>query len=121
MGWTDSAVRRYAHDAGDLLDDLNQLVRADCTTRNKQKALEVQDRVSELEARIELLREQEELAALRPALDGNQIMRFLGIDPGPDVGRALDFLMEIRLDEGEISEEEAYERLKAWAEEQAEA
>lgn len=115
MGWSDSAVRRYVRDAGDLLDDLNHLVRCDCTTRNKEKAQELQARVDELEERIEVLREEEELASLRPALDGNQIMRYLGLDPSPVVGEALDFLMEIRLDEGEISEEQAYARLAAWA------
>src|SRR5439155_2047751 len=111
LGWTDRAVRRYVRDAGPLLEPLNLLVRADCTTRNRRRAEELARRVDELEERIADLAEREELAALRPALNGHQVMELLGLPPGPAVGRALDFLMEIRLDEGVISEEEAAERL----------
>jgi poly(A) polymerase len=118
MGWTDSAVRRYVRDAGDLLDDLNELTRCDCTTRDKRRAAELARRMDELEARIAELREREELARIRPALDGNQVMGFLGVPPGPLVGEALGFLLEVRLDEGPISEDEAYRRLAAWAREQ---
>jgi poly(A) polymerase len=114
MGWTDRAVRRYVRDAGELLEDLNELTRCDCTTRNARKVAELSQRMDELEARIGELRELEDLARLRPALDGVAVMELLGIAPGPAVGRALDFLMEIRLDEGEISAAEAAERLRAW-------
>jgi len=117
MGWTDRAVRRYARDAGPLLVPLNHLVRQDCTTRNKAKARTLQRRIDELEARIERLQEQEELDRIRPPLDGRQVMTFLGVEPGPLVGDALDFLLEIRLDEGPIDEANAYERLAAWARE----
>jgi poly(A) polymerase len=115
MGWTDKAVRRYARDAGPLLDDLNHLVRSDCTTRNKQRARVLARRMDELEERISALREQEELDRIRPPLDGRQVMEFLGIPPGPLVGEALDHLLEIRLDEGPVAEDEAYRRLAAWA------
>jgi poly(A) polymerase len=115
MGWTDRAVRRYARDAGPLLDDLNHLVRCDCTTRNQARARALQRRMDELEARIAVLREQEELDRIRPPLDGRQVMAFLGIPPGPLVGEALDFLLEARLDAGPIEEADAYERLRGWA------
>jgi poly(A) polymerase len=117
MGWTDSAVRRYVRDAGPLLDDLNELTRCDCTTRDARKAAALGDRMDELVARIAELREREELAKIRPALDGNEVMRFLGVAPGPIVGDALDFLLELRLDEGPMSEDEARARLAAWARE----
>jgi poly(A) polymerase len=107
-------VRRYVRDAGPLLDDLNELTRSDCTTRNAQKAKALGRRMDELEARIAELRGQEELAKLRPALDGKQVMEVLGVEPGRIVGEALAFLMEIRLDEGEIPEAEAVRRLRAW-------
>ena len=116
MGWTDSAVRRYVRDAGPLLDDLNELTRCDCTTRNAKKAAALARRMDDLEARIAELRDQEELARIRPALDGNAVMKTLGVAPGPVVGEALAFLLEIRLEEGEIPEAEAVERLRAWAE-----
>jgi poly(A) polymerase len=119
MGWTDSAVRRYVRDAGPLLDDLNELTRCDCTTRNAKKAATLARRMDELEARIAELREQEEMAKLRPALDGNAVMKTLGVGPGRIVGDALDFLMEIRLEEGEIPEAEAEARLRAWARDRA--
>jgi poly(A) polymerase len=114
MGWTDSAVRRFVRDAGPLLDELIELTRCDCTTRNQRKADQLARRMDELEARIAELREQEELAALRPDLDGRQVMDHLGIEPGREVGQALDFLLELRLDEGPLGEEEAYRRLDRW-------
>ena len=119
MGWTDSAVRRYVRDAGPLLEDLNELTRCDCTTRNAKKAAALSRRMDELEARIAELREQEEMSKLRPALDGNAVMTALGVGPGRVVGDALGFLMEIRLEEGEISEAEAAERLRAWYQERS--
>src|SRR4051794_1854967 len=117
MGWTDKAVRRYVRDAGDLLDELNHLQRCDCTTRNQNPARALQRRMDDLERRIGALREQEELDAIRPPLDGRQVMEFLGVKPGRVVGEALDFLLEARLDEGPISEDDAYARLAAWAHE----
>jgi poly(A) polymerase len=114
LGWSDRAVRRYVRDAGPLLDELNELTRCDCTTRNVRKAATLAQRMDELEARIGELRELEDLSRLRPALDGVAVMSLLNIPPSRDVGRALDFLMEIRLDEGEISEEEAARRLRSW-------
>jgi poly(A) polymerase len=114
LGWSDKAVRRYVRDAGPHLDLLNELTRSDCTTRNVAKARSLGRRMDELEARIEELRAQEELDSLRPDLDGNQVMELLGMGPGPDVGRALAFLMELRLDEGPLGEEEAARRLQQW-------
>jgi poly(A) polymerase len=118
LGWTDKAVRRYVRDAGPLLDRLNELTRCDCTTRNAAKARALARRMDELEARITELGEQEELRSLRPDLDGNQIMELLGIGPGRAVGQALNFLMELRLDEGPLGEDEAAARLRAWWAEQ---
>jgi poly(A) polymerase len=115
MGWSDRAVRRYVRDAGPLLNELNELQRADCTTRNRRKATALARRMDELDARIEDLRAREELDAIRPALDGRQVMAYLGIGPGPTVGAARDFLLEARLDEGPIGADEAYARLDAWA------
>lgn len=115
MGWTDAAVRRYVRDAGPLLDQLNELQRCDCTTRNERKARVLARRMDELEARIEALAAQEELKAIRPPLDGRRVMTFLGVTPGPIIGEALDFLLEARLDEGPIEEADAYDRLRAWA------
>ena len=114
LGWTDRAVRRYVRDAGPLLDRLNKLVRADCTTRNPRKAHQLSQRMDSLEERIADLRSREELERLRPALDGYEVMDHLGLSPGPIVGEALDFLMELRLDEGELDKEEAYRRLDEW-------
>ena len=114
LGWTDRAVRRYVRDAGALLGKLNALVRSDCTTRNQREAVQLSARMDELEERIRELAAREELLALRPALDGTQVMEHLGIPPGPTVGKALAHLMEIRLDEGEIGEEEAVRRLDQW-------
>jgi poly(A) polymerase len=119
MGWTDSAVRRYVRDAGDLLDELNELTRCDCTTRNERKARELAHRMDDLEARIAELRDREELDRIRADLDGNQIMRHLGVRPGRAVGDALGMLLEARLEEGPLGEEEAYRRLDAWWAEQS--
>jgi len=116
LGWNDSAVRRYVRDAGPYLGRLNRLVRADCTTRNAAKAKRLAERMDGLEARIAELAEREEIARIRPELDGNKVMEHLGLPPGPEVGKALAFLLELRLDEGEIGEEEALKRLDAWAE-----
>ena len=112
--WTDSAVRRYVRDAGDELERLHILTRADVTTRNKRKANMLSGAYDDIERRIALLREQEELGAMRPALDGNRIQEVLAIPPGRDVGAAYKFLLEVRLDEGVISEDEAEDRLRAW-------
>jgi poly(A) polymerase len=114
MGWTDSAVRRYVRDAGPLLELLNELTRCDCTTRNAARAAALDRRMDDLERRIAELREREELAAIRPELDGNAVMARLGVKPGPVVGRALDFLLELRLEEGLLGAEEAGQRLDAW-------
>jgi poly(A) polymerase len=114
LGWSDRAVRRYVRDAGDLLEELNELTRCDCTTRNARKAQTLGARMDELEERITVLREQEDLMRLRPALDGTAVMALLDIKPSRAVGEALDFLMEIRLDEGEISADEAAVRVREW-------
>lgn len=114
MGWTDSAVRRYVRDAGDLLAELNVLTRCDCTTRNEKKAAVLARRMDELEERIAHLAEREELAALRPEIDGSRVMEILGVPAGPVVGAALEFLMEIRMEEGLIGEEAAAARLVTW-------
>ena len=118
LGWSDSAVRRYVHDAGPLLEELNELTRCDATTRNWRKAEELARRMDEFEVRIAELREQEDLDNQRPALDGGEVMSLLGLPPGPAVGRALAFLMEIRREEGEISKAEATYRLREWWDEQ---
>ena len=112
--WTDSAVRRYVRDAGDQLDRLHILTRADCTTRNRRKADSLRAAYDDLEERIERLQEQEELDALRPDLDGNQIMEILGIPPGREVGEAYKFLMDLRLDQGPLGEDRAREELLTW-------
>jgi poly(A) polymerase len=114
LGWTDKAVRRYVRDAGDLLGMLNELTRCDCTTRNATKARALARRMDELEARIVELGEQEELDRLRPDLSGDQVMALLELSPGPKVGQALNFLMELRLDEGPLGEVEAGRRLLEW-------
>ncbi len=113
--WTDSAVRRYVTDAGDLLPRLHKLVRADCTTRNRRKAAALQRSYDDLERRIERIRAEEDLARVRPDLDGNAIMELLGLSPGPDVGRAWRHLKEVRLDRGPLSREEAEAELRRWA------
>nr|WP_193432222.1 CCA tRNA nucleotidyltransferase [Kribbella sp. ALI-6-A] len=112
--WTDSAVRRYVRDAGKLLSRLHVLTRADSTTRNKRKAEALRSAYDDLEERIDRLREQEELDSIRPDLDGNQIMEILGIGPGREVGEAYKFLMELRMDQGEIGADAAREALLAW-------
>ncbi len=120
LGWTDKAVRRYVRDAGGLLGQLNELTRCDCTTRNAAKARALARRMDELERRIDELRAKEEIDAIRPDLDGRQVMDRLGVPPGPVVGRALEMLLELRLEEGPLGEEEAGRRLDAWwASEQA--
>lgn len=113
-GWTDSAVRRYARDAGPLLEELNLLTRADCTTRNQKKAEQLARRMDALESRIAALQEAEELASIRPDLNGNEVMEHLGIRPGRDIGDALDFLLELRLEHGPLEKDEAYRRLDEW-------
>ena len=115
LGWSDGALRRYVRDAGPLLDRLNMLTRADCTTQNPKKAQELTQLQDELEERVARLAEAENLAAIRPPLDGNQIMERLGLGPGPVVGEALDHLLEVRMDRGPIDEEEAYRLLDEWA------
>ncbi len=112
--WTDSAVRRYVRDAGDQLERLHILTRADCTTRNKRKADRLRRTYDDLEARIERLSQEEELASLRPDLDGNQVMQILGIGPGREVGEAYKWLLELRMDEGRLPEDEVVARLKQW-------
>jgi len=112
--WTDSAVRRYVTDAGTLLDRLHVLTRADSTTRNRRRAALLQQTYDDLEARIARLMEEEELASIRPDLDGNQIMAILGIPPGPTVGRAYQHLLELRLDRGPLGAEAAVEELERW-------
>jgi poly(A) polymerase len=112
--WSDSAVRRYVRDAGPLLDELNQLTRADCTTQNRFKAKKLEALQDDLEERIARLAEEENLDAMRPPLDGTQVMEHLGIEPGPEVGRALEHLMELRLERGPIDEDEAFRQLDAW-------
>lgn len=112
--WTDSAVRRYVRDAGPLLTRLHKLTRADSTTRNARKANALQRTYDSLEERIAVLAEEEELASIRPDLDGNQIMALLGVKPGPIVGRAYNHLLELRLDHGPLGEERAIEALGVW-------
>ena len=112
--WTDSAVRRYVRDAGDLLPRLHKLTRADCTTRNRRKADRLARTYDELEERIARLSEEEELGSLRPDLDGDQIMAILGIPPGREVGEAYRFLLELRLDEGPLGEDVATAALLRW-------
>ena len=114
MGWTDSAVRRYVNDAGPLLDELNVLTRCDCTTRNERKAARLSRRMDELEERIADLAAREELKAIRPEMDGVAVMKHLGLEPGPAVGRAMNYLLEIRLEEGLIGETEIRKRLDEW-------
>ncbi len=114
FGWTDRAVRRYVRDAGPLLGWLNELTRCDCTTRNPDKAKKLNLRMDELERRIGELRLREELDAMRPDLDGVQVMEHLGILPGREVGEALSFLLELRMDKGPLPEDEAYRELDEW-------
>ncbi len=114
LGWSDAAVRRYVRDADDLLHELNVLTRCDCTTRNERKAKQLSKRMDDLEERIEALAEAEEIAKIRPELDGKAVMEHLGLAPGREIGEALDFLLEIRLEEGLIGEEASKQRLDTW-------
>lgn len=120
-GWTDSAVRRYVTDAGPLLERLHRLTRSDVTTRNQRKADRLAFAYDDLERRIAELAEQEELASIRPDLDGQQIMAILGVRPGPLVGRAYKYLLEERMEHGPCSEEEARDRLLQWWAQQPES
>ena len=113
--WTDSAVRRYVRDAGDLLVHLHVLTRADCTTRNVRKAQALAATYNQLESRIEQLAQEEELAAIRPDLNGNEIIEILGIKPGPIVGKAYDYLLELRMEHGPLGRERAIEELLKWS------
>ncbi|WP_026530106.1 CCA tRNA nucleotidyltransferase [Haematomicrobium sanguinis] len=120
-GWTDSAVRRYAHDAGGLLERLHRLTRSDVTTRNRRRADRLAFAYDDLERRIAELAEAEELAAIRPDLDGQEIMSVLGVRPGPLVGRAYGFLLEARMEEGPLGADEARRRLLDWWKDQPES
>ncbi|WP_420640130.1 HDIG domain-containing metalloprotein [Candidatus Poriferisocius sp.] len=113
-GWSDAAVRRYAREAGPLLGYLNELVRADCTTRNRRKAADLQHHVDELEARIAHLAEAERRAAERPLIDGNAVMERYGVGPGPRVGAALKFLLELKRTEPDLDLEATQARLDEW-------
>ncbi len=115
MGWTDAAVRRYVRDAGDLLDDLNELVRCDVTTRNEKRERAIQRRIDDLERRIEELAAKEELSKLRPPINGNDVIAYLGIEPGPMVGEIMRMLLDRRIEEGPYPPEEAYELVRRWA------
>ena len=115
MGWTDSAVRRYVHDAGRLLDELNELTRCDCTTRNAAQGPGARPAHGRARSAHRRAARAGGAGKIRPDLDGNEVMAFLGVPPGPIVGEALGFLLEIRLDEGPIGKDEAYRRLAEWA------
>ncbi|MCX0244891.1 CCA tRNA nucleotidyltransferase [Streptomyces drozdowiczii] len=117
--WTDSAVRRYVRDAGPLLERLHKLTRSDCTTRNKRKAAALSRTYDGLEERIAQLKSQEELDAIRPDLDGNEIMQILGVGPGPVIGKAYAFLLELRLENGPLEHDAAVAELKKWWEAQS--
>jgi poly(A) polymerase len=112
--WTDAAVRRYVRDAGPLLDRLHKLTRSDCTTRNRRKAAALAAAYDNLEQRIQRLAEEEELSRIRPDLDGNAVMRILGIGPGPLVGQALRHLLELRMERGPLSPQDAEAELLRW-------
>lgn len=114
MGWTDAAVRRYVRDAGDLLAELNVLTRCDCTTRDERKAVMLSKRMDDLEARIDELAEREAIDKIRPELNGNEVMTHLGIPAGPIIGEAMDFLLEIRLEEGVLGRDAVLQRLDSW-------
>jgi poly(A) polymerase len=118
MGWTDSAVRRYVRDAGELVDRLNELVRCDVTTANEKRERAIQRRIDDLEERIADLSQREELSRLRPPVNGNEIMELLGIGPGPRVGEIMTILLEKRINDGPYSKEEAYDIATGWAKEQ---
>ncbi len=121
-GWTDSAVRRYCRDAGPLLGDLNDLVRSDCTSRNPRTVRNLHEALDDLEHRIGVLAREEARRAERPEIDGERVMAHLGIEPGPEVGRAMKFLLELKRREGELGETEVLNRLdRWWAEQRARA
>ncbi len=113
-GWTDAAVRRYARDAGPLLGDLNDMVRADCTSRNVKRVEALHDALDRFEVRIARLAREQAAADLRPELTGDEVMDHLGIEPGPEVGRAMKFLLELRRSDGDLGATEARRRLDAW-------
>ena len=113
-GWSDSAVRRYAREAGPLLGTLNHLIRCDCTTRNARKLENIQRAMDDLERRIGELAEADRRAAERPDMDGDAVMAYLGIEPGPVVGKAVRMLLEVKRAEGELPREELEKRLDAW-------
>ena len=115
MGWTDAAVRRYVRDAGHLLDDLNELVRSDVTTRDARRARAIQRHIDELEQRIDRLRQEEELARLRPPIDGHAVMSYLGIPSGPMVGEIMDLLLEHRIEHGPYRPDEAFRMVRGFA------
>ncbi len=117
-GWSDSAVRRYAREAGPLLGSLNHLIRCDCTTRNARKLEGIQRAMDDLERRIGELAEADRIAAERPDIDGSEVMAHLGIEPGPLVGKAVKMLLEVKRSEGELPREELIARLDSWYEQQ---
>jgi poly(A) polymerase len=116
MGWTDSAVRRYVRDAGELLAPLNELVRCDVTTANERRERGIQRRIDELEERIEILAAQEELSSMRAPVNGHEVMEFLGIEPGPKVGEIMEILLEKRIEDGPYTKEEALSIARRWVE-----
>ena len=118
-GWSDSAVRRYARDAGPLLGRLNHMIRCDCTTRNREKAAGIQAAMDDLETRIQSLAEEERRAAERPGLDGQVVMEHLGLEPGREIGEALAFLLAIKRSAGDLETEELLRRLDVWWAERA--
>ncbi|WP_419944164.1 HDIG domain-containing metalloprotein [Candidatus Poriferisodalis sp.] len=113
-GWTDAAVRRYARDAGPLLGDLNDLVRSDCTSRRVERLQALHDSLDRFEVRVARLAREQAARALRPEMNGDEIMAHLGLAPGPDVGRAMKFLLELRRTEGELGDAETRRRLDTW-------
>jgi poly(A) polymerase len=113
-GWTDAAVRRYARDAGPLLGDLNDLVRSDCTSRNPRRVVALHGLLDELEVRIAELAREDARKAERPEIDGAAVMAHLGITPGPDVGAAMKFLLELKRSEGTLGEDDVFARLDQW-------
>ena len=113
-GWSDSAVRRYAREAGPLLGDLNHLIRCDCTTRNAKKLQGIQAAMDDLERRIAELAEADRRAAERPDMDGSDVMAYLGIEPGPAVGEAVRMLLELKRSEGSLDRSELERRLDEW-------
>lgn len=115
MGWTDSAVRRYVRDAGELLPRLNELVRCDVTTANPRRQRAIERQIDELEVRIADLEAKEEISKLRPPIDGHQVMAYLGIGPGPEIGDIMGAMLERRIDEGPYGVADAYAMVRDWA------